>query len=144
AHAAPGARRRPQRPATHVVDGRIGGGSGARCTTRLDDGCAALLDGGNEILLDPGVVDTVDGGFAADQGVGYVGHLRTGMIAPDDHLLDVRHLLSDLVGQLADGAVVVQPRHGAELAGSKVGCTVQGDEAVGVGRVADDQHLDVT
>ena len=50
---------------------------------------------------------------------------------------------AELGGELADGAVVVEPGHGREAAGIEAGGVVHGDEGVGVGRVADDEDLDV-
>ena len=48
-----------------------------------------------------------------------------------------------LVGQLAQRAVVVQAQHRGEVPGRQVRCRLHGDVGVGVGRVADHQHLDV-
>ena len=49
----------------------------------------------------------------------------------------------ELLGQLGDGPVVVEAGHGRELAGVEVGRVALRDQGVGVGRVADDEHLDV-
>ena len=46
-------------------------------------------------------------------------------------------------GELADGAVVVEPGHRGEPPGVEVGGVALGDQRVGVGRVADDEDLDV-
>ena len=58
-------------------------------------------------------------------------------------LLDVGDRGAGLLGQLGDRAVVVQAGHRGEAVGRDVRGVRLGDESVGVGRVADDQDLDV-
>ncbi|MNX25312.1 hypothetical protein D3C86_553570 [compost metagenome] len=65
------------------------------------------------------------------------------MVAPDDHGLDVADGLAGLGGQLGEGAVVVEAEHGGEVAGIEVGGALHRDVGVGVGGVADHEHLDV-
>ena len=48
-----------------------------------------------------------------------------------------------LLGHLGDRAVVVQTHHRGEALGGNVGRVALGDQAVGVGRIADHQHPDV-
>ena len=52
-------------------------------------------------------------------------------------------MAAGLGGQLGQGAVVVQTGHGREARGGDVGGVGRGDESVGVGGVAHDEHLDV-
>src|SRR6185436_4966962 len=49
-----------------------------------------------------------------------------------------------LLGELREGAVVVQARHRGELPRVAVGRVARRDQAVGVGRVADYEHLQVS
>ena len=82
------------------------------------------------------------GFLAFDQGFGDVGILGGGMVAPDGDLGDVVDAGAGFGGQLAEGTVVVQAGHGGELARIDVRRVTLGDQGVGVGRVADHQHLD--
>src|SRR5699024_7998626 len=77
------------------------------------------------------------------RGVVDVRVLGGAVVAPDDHVLDVGVVLAGLFGQLTHGAVVVQAHHGGEALGVEVRRVDLGDQGVGVGRVADHQHLDV-
>src|SRR5690606_20858543 len=65
-----------------------------------------------------------------------------GVVAPDDHLLHVCNELARLGGDLAEGAVVIESGHGTELFGIQPRGVAHGDQAVGVRRVTDYQHLD--
>ena len=64
------------------------------------------------------------------------------MVAPDGDLGDVVDAGAGLGGQLAQSAVVVQARHGGELARVDAGRIALGDQRVGVGGVAHYQNLD--
>ena len=48
-----------------------------------------------------------------------------------------------LARQLADGTVVVEAGHRREPLRVEIGCVAHRDQRVGVGRVADDEDLDV-
>ena len=67
----------------------------------------SLLDGRHELRLQPGLVQlhglTIAGGLAC------VRELGGGVVPPDGHLLDGRDGLTQLVGQLGCGSVLVQP-----------------------------------
>lgn len=65
------------------------------------------------------------------------------VVAPDRQLLDVGDGGAGLGGQLRDRAVVVQAGHRGEALGRYVRGGGLRDERVGVGRVADDEDLDV-
>ena len=82
-------------------------------------------------------------GLAVDQGVDQVRVLGRRVVAPDGHPLDVGDRALELVGELGDRAVVVEPHHRGEPLARDVGGVRLRDQAVGVGRVADHQHLDV-
>ncbi len=79
----------------------------------------------------------------ADLAVEQVGVLGGRVVAPDRHPGDVGDGLAGLGGQLRHRPVVIQARHGGELGVGDVGRVVHRDQAVGVGRVADNQHLDI-
>ena len=115
-----------------------------RGAARLDDRRAALADVGQVLVLVPGhVVDGLDGRLAVDGGVEQVGEHRRGVVAPDDEVLDVGERDAELGRQLRVGAVLVQARHRGEALGRDVRRVGLRDQGVGVGRVADDQDLDV-
>src|SRR5690606_25738417 len=133
-----------QHPVAHVVDGGVGGRGGRRQAARIDDGGAALAHGGDEDVAVPGVVvDQLGQALAAHGGEAVVGVHGGRVVAPHDQLLDVGHGLARLGGQLRQGAVVIQAQHGGEVLGGQVRRRLHGDVGVGVGRVADHQHLHV-
>ena len=145
-------------PTYCVVAGAPGGAGppGAPCSARggggrprrrraadLDDLGATLGHARDELVDEPLLVDLVGHGLAVDQHVGHVGVLRRRVVAPDRHLCDPAHADREPVGQLGQRAVVVEARHGGEPVGRDVAGVRPGDERVGVGRVADHEHLDV-
>src|SRR5690606_35586531 len=131
-------------PVVDVVDGCARGRGGRGGAAHLDDLGAALGDAGDEFVFQPLlVVDGLGGVFSLDLGVEDVRVLGGGVVAPDGHLLDVRDGDLELLGELGDGAVVVEAGHRGEALGGDVGRVGLGDEGVGVGGVADHEHLDV-
>src|SRR5690606_19753481 len=133
-----------QHPVADVVDGGVGGRCGRRQAARVDDGRAALAHRGDEGVAVPGVViDELGQALAFDRGEADIGIHGGRVVAPHDEFLDVGHALARLGGQLGEGAVVVQAQHGGEVLGGQVGGRLHGDVGVGVGGVADHQHLDV-
>ena len=113
-------------------------------TACFDDRGAALLDRLDELLLEPvRVADHVGRGLAADLGVGEVGELRGGVVAPDGDVGDVLDQHAGLLGELRLGPVLVEAGHGEPAVGGDVGGVAAGDEAVGVAGVADDEDADV-
>src|SRR6056297_633398 len=132
-----------QRPVADMVDGaggRRGRAGGAAC---LDDGCAALLTGGYELVFVTLAVHLGDGRVAFDQRVVDVRVLGGRVVAPDHHLPDQRVVRAGLLGKLGQRAIVVQPGHRGEVLRLQIRCAGLRDQAVGVGRVADHQYLDV-
>ena len=65
------------------------------------------------------------------------------MVAPNRELFNLGHRLAGLGGNLAGGAVMVQPQHGGEILARQVGGAFHGDVGIGIGRIADDKHLDI-
>ena len=127
-----------------MVDRGVGGRGGAGGAARLDDRRAALLHRGDEVVLDPvAVADRLGGVGALDLGVEHVRVLGGRVVAPDRHVGHVTDRGTRLLGDLGDGAVVVQAHHRGEPLLGHVGGVGLRDEAVGVGRVADDQHLEI-
>lgn len=78
---------------------------------------------------------------ARDVGVVDVGVLGLGVVAPDDHVVDLVDVDVQALGDLALGPVVVQAGETAEVLLGQAGSGQSGDQCVGVGRVADDQNL---
>ena len=74
-------------------------------------------------------------------GVRQIRVLRRGVIAPDGHAADVGDVRAGLVRELREGAVVIEARHGGEVARLQVLRVGARDQRVGVGRVADHQHF---
>jgi hypothetical protein len=133
-----------ERPRADVVDRGVGGRGGRRGAAGLDDGGAALGDGGDVRVRVPRlIVDQVVGVLPVDLGVVQVGELGDGVVAPDGHVGDVVDRGAGLGSQLADGTVVVEAGHRGEAAGVEARRVLLGDERIGVGRVADDEDLDV-
>ena len=64
------------------------------------------------------------------------------MVAPNDDVIDVLDGGTSLVSQLAHSSALVKSRQGSEILLGDRGCVVGANESVGVGRVADDAHLD--
>jgi hypothetical protein len=89
------------------------------------------------------VADCLVGVAAADLAVEQVGVLRSRVVAPDRHLLDVGDLGVELLRDLGDGAVVVEPRHRREATRVEILGVAHRDQGIRVGRVADDEDLDV-
>ena len=75
-----------------------------------NDSGSSLLDRGDKLCLEPGLVQRHRG--PVDGGLGGVGELRGGVVAPDGHLLDGGDGLVQLGRQLCCSSVLVQPRYG--------------------------------
>ncbi len=98
---------------------------------------------GMKVVLDPVVVvDGVGGTAAMDLGVEDVRVLGRRVVSPDGHGGDVVHCRAHLVRHLGDRPVVIEPGHRRELTRIEIGGRRLGDQRIGVGRVADNQHLD--
>ena len=65
------------------------------------------------------------------------------MIAPHRQLLDAGNRFAEFLCNLRLRAVVIKAHHGGELRRFELRRVFHGDEAIGVGRIADHQHLDV-
>ena len=98
---------------------------------------------GMNVPVSHSVVHLLGGAAPVDQRVVEVGVLGGGVVAPDGQVLDGGDRDRQLGGELRDRAVVVQPGHRGEPARGHVGRVLLGDQRVGVGRVADHEHLDV-
>ena len=128
-----------------MVDGGVRRRSGRRQATRLDDRGAALADLRNEGVAVPAlVVDQVLQRLAAGGGEPVVRVHGRRVIAPHDQLLDVGHGHVRLGGELAQRTIVVEAQHRGEVLLRDVRCRFHRDVGIGVGRIADHQHLDVS
>ena len=65
------------------------------------------------------------------------------MVAPDGEFFDVGDLRAGLGRNLRQSTVVVQAQHGGEVFARQIRRAFHGDIGVGIGGVADHQHLDV-
>ncbi len=72
-----------------------------------------------------------------------VGIHRGRVIAPDDHLLDRVDRLAGLGGELGKRAVVVEAQHRREALARQARRALHRDVGIGVGGIADHEHLDV-
>ena len=142
---------RADQPVVSVVRDGIGGGHGAGALAGVDHGGTPLLDPGNEGLLHPSLVADGggDGGDEAvlrvvlQHAVVEVRVLGGGVITPDVDALDRVDRDVELGGDLGAGAVLVKAGEGGEvLLGDARGVGL-GDEAVGIGGIANDQDLDI-
>ena len=80
-------------------------------------------------------------GPAADRGVAQVRVLGRGVVPPDRDPPDLGHRGPGLLRHLADGPVVIEAGHRAELPRREVRRVAHRDEGVRIGGVADHQHL---
>lgn len=76
-----------------------------------------------------------------DGGVAGVRELRGGVVPPNDCVLDVSDVHAQLLGDLPEGAVVVQPREAGDVLGGDRRRKLLEHERVRVGRVRHDQNL---
>ena len=65
------------------------------------------------------------------------------MITPDGHFFDIGNGRAEFLSDLADGTVVVETSHRGEATWIKIFGVLLSNQGVGVGRVADNEHLDV-
>ena len=127
-----------------VIDRGIRGGGGTRRTAGVDDLSTAFRDSRDVLVSDPGlIVDGIPSTLTVHFGVDQVGVLRRRVVAPAGHVGDRRDGLAELVGELRLGTVVVEPHHRGEALARHVRRVRHRDQAVGVGRVANHQDLDV-
>ena len=66
-----------------------------------------------------------------------------GVVAPHHQVVDVVLVAAQLLPQLGQGPVVVEPHHGVEPIVGHILGGVHGDQGIGIGRVAHDQHPNV-
>ena len=71
-----------------------------------------------------------------------VWHLGEGMVSPDYHILDVFHLSTSLLTNLAHCSILVQSGQGSEVLLWDAWSIVRADESVGIGWVSNNEDLD--
>ena len=144
-HAHPVAVAGAEHPVAHVVDGGVGRRRRARQAAGLDDRRTALLHGRDEVVLEPGLVVR----RARRRSCPTTSQWNRSGYCVAEWLPQIVIFLmsvtctSSLAGELADGPVVVEPGHRREPRRVDLGRVVHRDQAVGVGRVADHEDLDV-
>ena len=133
-------------PVTDAGEGGVGGAGSAGGAPGLDDGTTPggdLLDElAVEVALREEVADLLLALWGVNDSEGGVRDLGVGVVAPDAALPDLVAGDVGLLSDLTDSPVVVEPGHGAEVLWAEVLSVVLADQAVGVGRVADDEDLD--
>ena len=114
---------------THRTETRLLCSPHTHAHTHLDDGRAALLHRGDEVAVQVGVVaDDGAGGLAGDGGVVDVWVLAGGVVAPDDHVLDLGAVHAAALAQLHTR----KARAGKCARGGWEGCVSGGRESAGV------------
>ncbi len=126
----------------HGHESGVGSRGGRGSAASLNDGGAALLHSLDKLTFQPlGIGDHLGYRFAADFGVGEVRVLGGGVVAPNRHIGDGGNRYACLGSQLALGSKLVEHRHGKEVLLRQSRGVVEGDEAVRVAGVTDDEHL---
>mmetsp|Transcript_6856 Transcript_6856/g.14991 ORF Transcript_6856/g.14991 Transcript_6856/m.14991 type:complete len:351 (+) Transcript_6856:226-1278(+) len=132
-----------EHPVAHVVADGLGGRGGRRQLARRDNGGASLLHGADEIALEPGLVALLHDLGAGDGRVANVRVLRRRVVPPDAHACDLADGDAAVDGDHRGGAVVVEPRQRRDVLQRHERRRLGQDVGVRVGRVADDEALDV-
>jgi len=131
-------------PVSHVVDGSVSSRSSGGELSELNDLGTSLLDSRGEFVSDPLGINKVHSVLAIDGGVSDVRVHGRRVVSPDSHLVDRGDGVSCLEGKLGEGSVVVESGHGSEVLSWDIGSVVLADKTVGVGRVSDNNGLDIT
>ena len=133
-------------PVTDVVGDGVGGRESRRELTGSDDGSSSLLDNLHELGLVPlvlsGLLQVLLLTTLDDVTVVGTRVLGGGVVTPDGNVLDVLGGDLELLGDLGLGTVVVETGKGREVLLGDGRSVQHGDTSVGVGGVANDQHLD--
>ena len=131
-----------EHPSAHVVSDGLGGGQGAGSLAGGDDGGSTFLHGRDELALKEGLISDDSGSRdAVHRGEVDVRVLGARVVAPDDHILHLVHRRPCFARQEASSSVVVQAGEAAEVLLGDLRSIGRQDEAVGVGRVCDDEDL---
>ena len=101
-----------------------------------------FLNCGNELVVEPCHVHLIEGRRTGHRGVMKVRVHGRRVVAPHCEPLDLRDRRAGLRRQLCQRPVVVETHHGCEVARIEVGRVALGDQAVGIGRIADHENLD--
>lgn len=135
---------RAESPVSNVVDGGVTSRRSRGRSSRVDDFSTTLADLGVEPSVDPSGVKSRSDELAVHGGAGQVGVHGGRVVAPDSELSDIGDTGAGLLSELVEGSVVVESGHCGEVLLGDVLGVVSGDQAVGVGRVTDDENLDVS
>ena len=143
-HRDPVALRRAEHPVVHVVDGRLGRAGRRAGAPGLDDGGAALLDRGQEVALEPrGVVDDREACSPRIRALKMSGYCVAEWLPQMVTWLTSATGTPALIASWPAARLWSRRVRALKRSRGDVGGVAQGDEGVGVGRVARDQHLDV-
>lgn len=130
-------------PGVDVADGRVASTAGRAQTPRRNDLGSSLLDTGGESLFIPFLAYLGNSRLTLYGAVSKVREHSRRVVTPDAELFDVSELAPGLEAELAEGSVVVQPRHRSPIFLGHTFGEVGADETVGVGRVANNEDLAV-
>ncbi len=138
-----------------MVHNGLGGRASRGETTLVDDLSTSLLDNGNKVSLSKlhpdtisaylgplFVVDGLNSRLSADFSVEKIRELRVGVVSPDENVVDLGDVNTNLFGDLVTGSIVVEASERTEVLIGDGGGTSGRNEAVGVGGVSNNEHLD--
>ena len=129
-----------------MVESGIGRRSRRRQAAGIDHRRTALLYDLDKFLAQPGhMADDIGHRAATDSGVFGIRILGGAVIAPNRHIGHLRNLDPGLLRQLGLGAVLIETGHRVKAVARHPGGVgvAQGNKAIGIGRIADDQHSHV-
>jgi hypothetical protein len=95
------------------------------------------------MIREPVLSDERDRRLAVHGGVMQIGILSRGMIAPDDHLVDLGDRCSGFLTELGESPVVIEARHRGEPIRRKRRRVTLSDQRIGVRGIADHQDAHV-
>lgn len=107
----------------------------------------SLLDGGDEVALEPSIIVAGSGSsdlsaVLVDLSVPGIGVLSGGVVSPDGDASDLVGGDTGLGGDLGGGSVLIESGEGREVLLGDGGRVFLGNQAVGVGGVADNEDFD--
>ena len=107
---------------------------GAGELASFDNSSSSLLDSGDEIALEPvlTILENFCNWLAPNCSISNIRELSGGVVAPDDHVLDLVHIGRRALGDLEHGSVMVETGESREVLLGDFGSILGKSEAVGV------------
>lgn len=120
------------------------GGQGGAESTSGDDGGSTFLNGRDEFLGEKLLTTQLgQDGTTGDVRTGDIRILSGGMVSPDAHAGHVGNGDTQVLCDLANGAIVVQSCEGGDIGVRNVGGKITEDECICICGIADDEHFDI-